>query len=246
MIKLFCLPYAGGSAMVYTRWKARLNGMIQLFPIELAGRGRRFNEPYYNSLMDAVEDIFRMIKPELGRGLYAFYGHSMGGLLVYELVRKIETLRYPKPVHLFLSGSNPPHRREHEKIFHTMPEEQFKEEIMKMGGTPREVFEHKELLEIFLPLLRADYKILETYKTEPNHPVFDCGITVFNGRADEEVTGDNIRQWQQYTKNQCQVYEYEGGHFFIHDYMEDIVQIINDTLIQSLIHSEAGNQLFGM
>lgn len=220
--------------------------MIQLCPIELAGRGRRFSEPHYNSLPEAVEDIYRLVKPELNRGPYAFYGHSMGSLLVYELVRKIETLPHPKPVHLFLSGGNPPHLRKNEKIYHTLPEEQFKAEIFKMGGTPREVFEHRELLEIFIPLLRADYKILETYQSQLDHPVFDYRITVFNGKADEEVTSDNIREWQQYTNSQCRIHEYEGGHFFIHDYMKDITQIINDTLIQTIINTDIGNQMFGV
>lgn len=246
MIKLYCLPYAGGSAMTYTRWKKNLNGMIQLCPIELAGRGKRFTEPYYNSLSEAVDDIYQLIKPELDSGPYAFYGHSMGSRLVYELVRKIEALPHPKPVHLFLSGGNPPHLKKNEKVYHTMPEEQFKTEIFNMGGTPREVFEHKELLEIFIPLLRADYKILETYEFQPDSMVFNCGITLFNGKADTEVSGVEIREWQRYTKIPCPIHEYEGGHFFIHDFMEDIVQIINDTLIQTLIHSGTGRQMFGI
>jgi medium-chain acyl-[acyl-carrier-protein] hydrolase len=245
MIKLFCLPYAGGSAMVYNRWKLSINGMIQIRPVELTGRGKRFTEPYYDNLMQAVDDIYRLVKPELN-GLYAFYGHSMGSLLVYELVRKINSLPHPQPVHLFLSGGSPPHIRKSDKVYHKMPEEQFKEEIFKMGGTPREVFENKELLEIFIPLLRADYKILETYEFQPEHPVFDCGITLFNGKEDEEVTSDEIRQWQRYTKVQCPLHEYESGHFFIHDQMEDIVQIINDTLIQALLQSEVSHQVFGM
>jgi medium-chain acyl-[acyl-carrier-protein] hydrolase len=246
MIKLFCLPYAGGSAAVFSRWKGSLNGMIQLQPIELAGRGKRFSDANYDSLLEAVDDIYGLIKPELDRALYAFWGHSMGSLLIYELVRKIETLPHPKPIHLFLSGSNPPHIKKDGKIFHTMPEDRFKEEIFKMGGTPREVFEHRELLKIFLPLLRADYKILETYEHKSDHPVFDCAITLFNGKADEEVTGAEILKWQQYTKQPCRLYEYEGGHFFINDYMEDIIQIINDTLIQAILHTETGSRVFGI
>jgi medium-chain acyl-[acyl-carrier-protein] hydrolase len=230
MIKLFCLPYAGGSAMIYHRWKRSLHGTIQLCPIELTGRGKRFTEPYYDSLLAAVEDVYELVKPELNRGPYAFFGHSMGSLLAYELARKIETLPHPKPLHLFLSGGNPPHLKNNEKIYHTMPEEEFKVEILKMGGTPREVFEHKELLEIFIPLLRADYKIIETYEFQPDHPVFDYGITGFYGKADEEATGDKMREWQQYTKTQFWLHEYEGGHFFIHDYMDEIIQIINNTM----------------
>jgi medium-chain acyl-[acyl-carrier-protein] hydrolase len=247
MVKLFCLPYAGGSAMVYNRWKRSINGMIQLCPIELAGRGIRFSKPYYDSLPEAVDDIYGMIKNQLDSGPYAFYGHSMGSLLVYELVRKIMTLPHRQPVQLFMSGGNPPHIKNAKKIYHTMPEEQFRDEIIKIGGTPQEVFEHKELLDIFIPLLRADYKIIETYQIQPNQTVlFDCGITVFNGKADKEVSHDKLREWQRYTKSRCQVYEYEGGHFFIQDYREDIIQIINDTLIGTIINSEAGLKAFNI
>jgi len=232
-IKLFCLPYAGGSATIYHQWKKYLHHRIQLCPVELAGRGKRFSENCYDSLADAVCDIYQSIKPELNTASYSFFGHSMGSILVYELVRKINALPHPRPVHLFLSGRYPPHIIKREKNYHQLPDDEFKSEIIKMGGTPPEVFEHHELLAIFLPLLRADYKIIETYQYTPEDLDFNCGITLFNGKADQEVSGDEMLEWRRYSQAECRLYEFEGGHFFIHEHMEDIVEIINNTLIKT-------------
>ncbi|HEX3048418.1 MAG TPA: thioesterase domain-containing protein [Bacillota bacterium] len=242
-LKLFCLPYAGGSGMIYNQWKKSFHGLIQLCPIELAGRGVRFSEPFYASIAQAVDDVYELIKNELEQTPYAFFGHSMGSLLIYELVRKIENSGFAGPVHLFLSGRYPPHIIKRDIIYHLLPDAELKSEILKMGGTPKEVFENPELLAVYMAILRADYKILETYQFIPGNQVLNSPLTVFRGKEDESVTGDDLLKWRQYTKNECEIHEYEGGHFFIFDRMEDVIEIINDTLVQAIIQTGIG-QIF--
>lgn len=89
-IKLFCLPYAGGSSVIFNSWKQYIDPSIELVPIELAGRGKRINEPLYNGVNDAVEDVFGLIKNKITDTPYALFGHSMGGMISYELAQKIK------------------------------------------------------------------------------------------------------------------------------------------------------------
>lgn len=228
-IKLFCLPYAGGSATVYNKWRTYLNPDIQLVPVELAGRGARFKEDFYQSITEAVNDLYAKMDFKANHDPYAFFGHSMGSILVYELCRKIATDNRKGPVHIFVSGMYPPHLKKGGKIIHQLPLDEFKTEIIKMGGTPREVFENRELMDFFVPILKADYKIFETYQYLPNDAKFDCGITVFNGLSDF-ITPEEMLEWGRYTSDSSKLYQYEGGHFFIHNHTAAIVDVINKTL----------------
>lgn len=226
-IRLFCLPYAGGSAMLYTRWKKFLHDSIELYPVELAGRGSRSKEPFYNSVNDAVDDIYNSIEETLDDTEFAFFGHSMGCVLVYELMYRIKELKNRIPIHAFFSGRYPPHIKRLDKIFHKMPKEEFIDEIYKIGGMQKEFFEHKELLDIFVPIIKADYKIIEEYNHVPKLEKFNIDITVFNGAQDKDVTPDDLKEWHSITNKACDVIEFEGGHFFILSKHEEIVEVVN-------------------
>ena len=228
-MRLYCFPYAGGSAAVFNRWRTYLNRKIELVPVELAGRGVRFKEAFYGSMLEAIDDLYSKINSTLDHSPYALFGHSMGSILVYELCHKIIAENRKGPTHIFLSGKCPPHIKKEEKIFHTLPIERFKEEIFKMGGTPRGVLENRELMDIFIPILKADYQILETYKFIPKDIKLNVGITVFNGISDN-IGCEVMLEWGKYTSESSQIYQFEGGHFFIHNHTAEIVEIINRTL----------------
>jgi medium-chain acyl-[acyl-carrier-protein] hydrolase len=230
--KLFCFPYAGGSSMVYTKWKKHLDNSIELKPIELAGRGKRFLQPFKYNMDDTVNDIYNIIKEEIDESPYSLLGHSMGSLIVYELNKKIKEAGLKAPVHAFFSGSKPPHMRD-SKALYKLPDDEFKDEIFKMEGTPKELLENKELLEIFLPVLRADYTIVDTYKCNEECIKLNCDMSVLYGKKDD-VTVDEIVAWKNYTNRDCKIYGFEGGHFFIHNNIENIVKIINNTLVQNI------------
>ncbi len=229
-IKLYCLPHAGGSATLYIRWKKQLASSIELCPLELAGRGKRFMEPFYNSFDDAVNDVYHLIKPGLDKHAYAIWGHSMGCLMAFELMRRIKQEGLNGPVHAFFSGRNPPHIKKDEKSLHTLPDEEFKKEVYKLGGIADEILENKELSDLFIPILKADYRILEGYTHEGENTEFDCDISVLNGKEDMDVSPEEIRQWQMYTKKTCSFYEFGGGHFYINDYDDEVIDIINSKL----------------
>ncbi len=230
-IKLFCLPYAGGSAACYHPWRQYINHSIELRPLELAGRGLRLGEPFHQSITEAVIDIYKFIQKDLDDGPYAIFGHSMGCMLAYELAYMIKNSGHPSPCQLFFSGKCPPGIKNSREPLYLLRDREFIEEVFKMGGTPKELLENRELLEIFLPILRADFKIVETYRHEAKDERLDSDLTVFWGKQEKGVTLGEIGMWRDYTHKNCQIHLFNGGHFFINEYAQDVVNIINSTLL---------------
>ena len=231
IIKLFCIPYAGGCGSLYYKWKNNLDMYIQLEPIELKARGKRFNERFYETLEEAVEDIFEDIKSKILHDEYAIYGHSMGSLLAYELYYKInkENIRLPK--HIFFSGYKAPSIPRREKQIYLLPDEEFIKEVIDLGGTPQELVDNEELLQLFTPILRNDFKMLEKYIYKEKKDKIKCDVSIFNGKEDD-ITLEEILAWKYHTDKGFKVYNFEGNHFFINNNIENITKIINQTLAE--------------
>lgn len=230
-MKLFCFPYAGGSSAIFNNWKSFIDPRIEIRTIELAGRGKRIHEAHYNNFHDVIKDVFSIIVDEIKSGSdYAFFGHSMGAKIAYELSQEIAAKGLPGPDHIFFSGRGAPYiLGENEKKYHELPDHEFKEEIFKLGGTPKEFFEHPELLEVFLPLLKNDFKMAAREISEKEINPLNCNISVFLGK-EEELKPEQIDGWKNYTANNCTVYYFNGGHFFINEKYEQVVKIINNTI----------------
>jgi len=226
--------------MVYSNWKDDLEKSILVYPVELAGRGRRIVEPFYQSMDEAAEDVIRMIKYDLADVPYAFFGHSLGAGLAYHVAQKLRTKVYPQPIYLFFSGRGAPHiLRQDKPIYHTLPEDEFREKVMELGGTPEEFFQHPELLEILLPLLRADFKVswlFTKYYSDNFDRIkpLDCNFTVFIGKEDDIKPGQ-IEGWKVHTSQTCNIHTFEGGHFFLNHEKEKkkMLEIVNDTLLKT-------------
>jgi medium-chain acyl-[acyl-carrier-protein] hydrolase len=233
-IKLFCLPYAGATSFIFSSLGSKVHNEIEVCPVELAGRGIRCDEPFCENFEEAVNDAYETIKDSLIDSPYAFFGHSMGSWLALELYHKILEKGHNKPIHIFFSGNKPPHIPFSQKKIHTLPQLQFKQELLKLGGTKEEVFDNEELAKIFIPILRADYKIIENYKYVEKANKIDCGVTIFNGTLDV-FTEDEIKLWQKYCEYECRIINYEGGHFFINDKMEEIAECISDTIMSQML-----------
>ncbi|MBU3179086.1 thioesterase [Clostridium estertheticum] len=227
---LFCLPYAGGSETIYYKWKNYLHPSIQVVPIELKGRGKRFSEFFYESLEEAVDDIFENIKNKIVDDDFAIYGHSMGGLLAYELYYKIDELNLRKPKHIFFSGYKAPSIVRERENTYTLPNYDFMKKVMELGGTPEELMKNKELLEIFLPIIRSDFKILETYKYKERRNKIECDVSILNGKQDS-INLEEILTWKNHVCRDFKVYNFEGNHFFINSNVENIASVINATLV---------------
>ncbi len=231
--KLFCFSYAGGSSIIYEKWRKLLSPSIELIPIEYSGRGRRFTSPIYDNISEIVEDAFQSVKTHLDGTSFSFFGHSMGTIVAYELSHKLKQLDYPTPIHIFFSGRLAPHTINPYKTLHVLNDIEFKEELLKLGGTPLEALENKEWMSIFLPILRSDFKAVELYNYSKKDDILDCEFTILYG-DDDYLINNTIYEWQRHTKNKCTFLNFTGGHFFIAEHTDEIVHTINKTLISKL------------
>jgi len=201
---------------------------MEVIPIELAGRGNRLDAPFYASLTgEGTDDVVRQISEQLDDAPFALFGHSMGALFAYEASLRITSVTNRTPAHVFLSGSEAPHRRRRTSI-HSMPDKAFQEQVLSLGGTSPDIFENKELAKLFLPILRADYRLVETYHSA-NRDKLDCDITALYGEQDRYSRID-AEEWKHYTKGICYVNEFQGNHFFIHTHKEHVLDLISRRL----------------
>lgn len=227
-MKLFTVPFAGGSANYYSRWKRMVNRNIDIVPIELAGRGNRVTDPLYVNINEAVFDVFEQIKNEIISFPYSLFGHSMGALISFELAHFIYKKGLPIE-HLFISGMCAPELKDNKKAIHLLDKDDFIKEIIEMGGTNKEVFESSELTDYFIPIIRNDLSIVHNYKYESERIPLSCGFSIFTGKGDEYTT-EQTSGWNKYTTGSCKFYKFGGGHFFINEEIGKISSIINQTL----------------
>ncbi|MFS1513881.1 thioesterase II family protein [Chengkuizengella sp. SCS-71B] len=225
MMKLFCLPYAGGSSAIYSKWKRHFNQSIEIVPIELAGRGTRIGESFYESLNEAVEDVYKLISGQIDSTPYALFGHSMGSKIAYELYYKIKNLDHNEPEMIFFSGSPAPHSKKTDKEqVHLLPNDEFKRKVLELGGTADEIFDNRQLAELFVPIIRGDYKIVETYEYKQKQIKINCKTVVLYGLQDKYI--DIIKEWDELTEQPSTYHFINGGHFFIQDHMEKTIKAV--------------------
>lgn len=234
-IKLFCFPYAGGSSAMYFRWKRfYANYPLDLIPVELSGRGRRMGDPLYPTVDEMIEDAFLQIRDHLNDGNYSLFGHSMGAMICYELCREIKKKGYPLPLHVFFSGRGAPHIDQRDKNYHLMPDDEFRSEVMKLGGTPPEFFSNPDLTAFFLPVLKNDFRLVAESPKYTVSERIDVDISVLTGREDD-LYPEQITGWKDVTTGKAGFHYFEGGHFFLHDAGEDIAYIIQRVFSNALI-----------
>lgn len=225
-MNLFCIPYAGSSSSIYANWKKNLSPSINLYPIELAGRGKKIHEEYYEDFQEAVSKISDEIFVKSSNEPYAIFGHSMGGLLTYEVAKHIFKNYKSKPVFVFISGINPPKFYQAQKIS-ALSDQEFLSYINGLGGIPKKIMSHPELINFFLPILKSDFLLLENYSQESNSRI-NCRIITFAGMDDN--LSSHIEEWKGYTNKDFKSYEFKGGHFFINQHHPQIINIINKFL----------------
>jgi surfactin synthase thioesterase subunit len=226
-IRLFCLPFAGGSAYSYRNLLQYVSPHVKGHSIELPGRGERINESLLLRVPDMVEDIFGQIRHLLNEP-YALYGHSMGALLAYLLTRKAIRENYAPPLHLFCTGRGSPSSLREKEHAHLLPREAFLGKILELGGSQQEVLEDDLLMEFFEPILRADFEAVDEYEYEASPP-FSVPIVVVTG-TEEEITDAEIRAWQQQTSCPLETIKLPGKHFFIFAWENTLAQLINTKL----------------
>lgn len=228
-LRLFCLPYAGGSAGVFRGWERELPAAVELWPVQPPGRERRLREPPFVRLDALVSALVEVLTPHLDRP-FALLGHSLGGLVAFELTRRLRALRAPLPVHLLVSGSRAPHfPLPWSTPYHTLGDAELAERLRNLGGTPPEILEHEELMQLILPIVRADFEVLETYRFEPGEPL-EVPLSAFGGRQDDGVPATTVEGWRAYTRGRWRWQLFDGGHFFLHERRGELLREVSRDL----------------
>jgi len=239
--QLVCLPHAGSGAATYRDWQSRLGPSAEVLAPQLPGRDGRFTEPPAASAEEVVEALVEPLLARLdtpggsqGRGPagsrsprpFALFGHSMGALLSYELAHELVRRGRP-PAHLFVSGYSAPHfpRRPGRPVAHELPDTELVAHITALQGTNGVVLEHRELMELLLPVIRADYKVCETYQYRERSPL-PVPITALGGDSDPEVPENGLRAWGHLTSEELVVKVFPGGHFYLYSRFDEVMDAL--------------------
>jgi surfactin synthase thioesterase subunit len=213
-MRLFCFPFAGGGAEFYRDWAAQLPDDVEVWPVQLPGRSIRMMEPPIDAMASLVERLADAIAPHLADMPFAFFGHSMGALVSYELAHRLKAIGLATPVALFLSGRSAPSHPVG-RLKHILPDQDLVEELKLFDGTPREVLDSPELLALILPILRSDLKLLETYICDETRTPLDIPFHVSGGDADGLVPAESLADWAKFSASSTRTEIWHGGHFYL-------------------------------
>lgn len=214
-IRLLCFPYAGGSPAIFHKWAALLPNHIEVCAIQLPGRASRIRETPFTDVSSLVQTLADVLRADSGKP-YAFFGHSLGALIAFELARLLRRQQCALPVYLFVSGSAAPQQPYTQPMIHVLPDDEFLAGVHLWGGTPKEVTAHPELVQLLLPSLRADFMLRETY-VYGDEPPLGTPIAAFGGLGDERVARGEIEAWRDQTSAGFSLHMLPGDHFFIND-----------------------------
>ena len=230
VLNLLCLPYSGASAMVYSRWRRKLPAWIQLRPVELPGRGARMGEPLHTD-MQALARQLAAEQRLAAAAPYALLGHSLGALLAFELAHELQALGCPPPRALFACGTAAPTRREDydDKNWRDpKSDDELRNELRELNGTPEEVLANAELMSLTLPILRADFLLCGRYAYR-QRSALACPLHVLGGE-DDRASEEQLLAWRQETHGEFTLRMFPGSHFFIHEHEDRVLAALAASL----------------
>jgi acyl-CoA synthetase (AMP-forming)/AMP-acid ligase II/surfactin synthase thioesterase subunit/acyl carrier protein len=225
-VRLLCLPYGGGQAAVYRRWQDMVPSHVEVCPVELPGRGERMSEVPFTRMEPLVSELKRSL--DLDDRPFAIFGHSLGGLIAFELARALRATGKPQPDHLFISAIGAPGTLSVRPAHRYASDEQLKQELRTLGGTPEEFLEDEVVMKMTLSLLRADLSVLKTYEYHQEPPLA-VPITVFGGTSDQACPPSALDGWRDESAK-ARFQFFPGGHFFVHSAAAQVVAAVVSAL----------------
>ena len=228
-LRLFCFPYAGGGASLFRQWSALFPPEVEVYAVQLPGREDRQREEAFTAVPALIAALSQNLEPLLDRP-FAFFGHSLGGLLSFELTRCLRRQSGLLPLRLFIAACRAPQSLELSFPIAGLPDAEFLAQVqLRYGGLPRVVLDEPELLQLVLKVLRSDLKALESYHYLLEPPLA-CAISVFGGADDPVVSLEELENWQLQTRQDLQLTSLPGGHFFLNSARPQIIRGIVATL----------------
>ncbi|MCP2166462.1 thioesterase II family protein [Goodfellowiella coeruleoviolacea] len=225
-VRLVCFPHAGGSASFFFPVSRQLSPRLDVLALQYPGRQDRRNEPPIDSIAELADQAAEALRSWTDKPL-AFFGHSMGAVLAYEVGLRLQRSGTDL-VELFASGRRAPSTVRDERV-HTQPDEGLIDEIKSLSGTDASLLGNEEILRMILPAIRSDYRAVETYVHQPGQRL-SAPITVLVGDADPKVTLDEARKWQEHTTGAFDMKVFAGGHFYLTPHAAEVIRLIADRL----------------
>ncbi len=226
-LRVFCVPHSGGGASAYRPWAGALGDDVEVVAVRMPGRESRFREPPLSRLCDVVPALVRDVEPLLDVP-HAWFGHSMGALIAFEACREVRRRRLDPPVRLLVAGRAAPQLPSRDPRTHEASDEEFTAMLGELNGTPFEV-RGDGAFAGFLPTLRADFSVIETYEYG-SEPPLEHPITVYGGTEDPVVEVEELYPWDAQTTSDCAVRLLPGDHFFLHQDRDKFVAALAEDL----------------
>lgn len=228
VLQVVAVPFAGGGANGVHGWCAAAPSNCGFHVVELPGRAGARDVERFTSATEAAAEIVDAIVGVATRP-FALMGHSMGALLTYLVAQELQRQGQRMPAHLFVSGFRAPHLPDPRPVTATMTDEDFVAELARLGGMLPDVLENEELMSILLPVLRDDFRLVESYVHDACEPLI-CPITAFAGTEDLEASADQMQSWDQFTRRRFRLQVCDGDHFFIQARGSPAITTIRETL----------------
>jgi len=228
-LRLFCIPHAGGGAATFRLWQESLPADVEVCAIQLPGREERLMEEPFSAIEPIVEVLAGELEPRLDLP-YAIFGHSMGSLIGFELLRELRRRGLPGARHLFTSAHRAPQLPDRYPPVYHLPDEEFVQEVdTRYGAVPAAARADAELMELLLPGLRADVTVCDTYTYREDAPL-ECAISTYGGEGDHQVTREELEAWGEQTSGSFSFTMFSGDHFFLQTEQEPLLRAVSEDL----------------
>ena len=226
-LRMFCFPYAGSGSSVFNEWPKSILPGIELCVVKLPGRESRYNEKPYRRIDDLVKKLANEMRPLLNKP-FIFFGHSIGAHISFHLARFLRRNNMHVPKHLIVSGARAPQieSRNPDPLHYTMEDSEFIKELIELKGMPDDLLKNQELLDLVIPILKADIEMINTMEYKEENPL-DCSISSFGGLFDERVKKEDSEAWKEQTCRDFSLAMLPGGHFFMNTHRDQLIREIN-------------------
>ena len=231
ILRLFCFPYAGGGASIYRTWGQDLPPQVEVCPVQLPGRENRMREKPIAVMEELIDAMLPALQPHMDLP-FAFFGYSMGAGISHALAQRLARQGRKLPSILLPAARRAPHLPVPDHIHH-LPEEEFKQRLRELNGTPEEALQHQELMDLLSPILRADFQVNDTYLSKEGPPL-DCALSAFGGLEDPRVNQEAVQAWKKTARGTFRIRMLKGDHFFLNNSRTELLQAISEDLRRHL------------
>jgi len=232
-IRLYCFPSAGRGASSFGSWTQIVRPELDICSIQLPGRENRYRE----SSLARIDDVLSGLLPHIEGSLelpFAFFGHSLGALIGFELIRLLRKRGSGLPLHFFVSARRAPNLAEPNPPISHLPDAEFLENVQqRFGGIPEAILKSPDMLQIMTPVLRSDFEMIEKYQYRNEDPL-DCPITALGGLGDSSLSQWELEAWKNQTSGRFQVNMFPGDHFYLQNSRAELLQVIWNELKNAL------------